>query len=78
MRWEGEDGSSDRVDSEDEELPGEENQWCPLLDLSYHHCVGPVLLQSLGTAGAVRVSGTCMFAILIAPVVRDSITKHLW
>ena len=25
-------------ESEDDEMPGEENQWCALLDASYHPC----------------------------------------
>ena len=34
--------------NEDDELPGEKNQWCALLDASYHHTVRSVLLQYIG------------------------------
>ena len=66
------------ADSEDEELPGIENQWCLSLDLSYHYFVGPQLLGFMAKTDAACVSVTCQFAILIAPKERESITKYVW
>ena len=43
------------ADSEDEELPGIENQWCLSLDLSYHYFVGPQLLGFMAKTDAACV-----------------------
>ena len=36
------------LESEDDEWTGTENHWCPLLDLSYHYAIEPVLLGLMG------------------------------
>ena len=65
------------ADSEDEELPGMENQLCPWHDPSYHYFVGPHLLGFMTKDNTARVSESCQCAISIAPVV--SIVKDfLW
>ena len=64
--------------SEDGEMPEEKNQWCALRDASYHHNVGPVLLQYMGTTSTVSLSATCMFAICIAPVIRVLSDESKW
>ena len=65
-------------ESEDDELPGQKNQWCALLDASYHHNVGPVLLQYMGTTSTVSLSATCMFATCTAPVIRELVGESKW
>ena len=54
-----------------------ENQWCPLLELCFRCTVGCVLLKALGVDIPMRVSDTCMFAIFVAPVNRESQDKFL-
>ena len=64
--------------SSEDELLGEQNQWCPLLELCFHCTVGCVLVKALGVDIPMRVSVTCMFAILNTPVNRESQDKFLW
>ena len=61
--------------SENEFARGEQNQWCPLLEICIHYTVGRVLVQALGVDSAMRVSETYFFAIFIAPVDRESQDK---
>ena len=67
-------------------MPGEPSMWAnssrcahvsALPDASYHHN-GPVVLQYMGTPSTVSPSGTCMFAICIAPVIRGLIDEGKW
>ena len=51
--------------------------WCPLLDLSYHKFLRPRLLKLVEKTDAASMSETCQFAIFIAPVERESITKRV-
>ena len=66
------------VKDEDDKLLGAENQWCPLLDLSYHYFVGPRLLGFMNKVDAAGISRTCQFGIFIAPVERETATEHVW
>ena len=43
-------------DSDDDEMPGEANQWCKLLLLFYHHNIGPKLAKIMGNITAMRIS----------------------
>ena len=54
--------------SSQDELPSEQHQWCPLLELCFHDTVGRVLVKALGVGSATE---TCVFAIFIAPVDRE-------
>ena len=49
----------------DEDVFDASNQWCPLLELCFRHTVGRVLVKALGVDSAMRLSETCMFAMLI-------------
>ena len=62
----------------EDELPGEQNQWCSLQELWFHDTVGRVLVKALGIDRAMRVSERCMFAIFIAPVDREPQNGCLW
>ena len=61
--------------SSEDELLGEQNQWCPVVELCFHCTVGCVLVKASGVRSAMRVSDTCMFAILITPANRESQDK---
>ena len=56
-------------------VSAEENEDDELPDASYHHNVGPVLLQYMGSTSTVSLSATCMFAICIAPVIRELVDE---
>ena len=56
----------------EDELPSEQDQWCPLMELCFHYTVGRVLVKALGVHSTMRVSETCTFAISIARVDRES------
>ena len=47
------------VKGEGDEWLGTENQWCPLLDLSYHYFFGPRLLGIIEKMDAASIPGTC-------------------
>ena len=66
------------VDCQDDRWPAAENQWCPLLDLSYHYFVGPQQLGFMEKIDEASISGTCRFPIFIALVEHETITKHVW
>ena len=57
--------------SSEDELPGEQNQWCSLQELWFHDTVGRVLVKALGVDSAMCVSERCMFAIFVAPADRE-------
>ena len=61
----------------EDERPGTENQKCPLLDLSYHFFIGPVLWRSMEELDSASISATCELGILIAPMERETATKHV-
>ena len=65
-------------DSEDDELPWEKNQWCALLDASFHFNVSSMPLHYMRTTSTTSLSATCMFANCTAPVVRDIIDESKW
>ena len=65
------------MESEDDGWPGQENHWCPLLDLSYHHFIGRSLLGVMEEMDLASLSTTCQFAMFIAPVERETATKHV-
>ena len=69
----------------DSELEGEDDGWSdtdnhrsPLLDLSYHCVFGPLVLGFMGRMDSTSISATCQFAIVIAPVDRETATRHVW
>ena len=64
-------------ESEDDEWLGTENQWCSLLNSSYHYSIGSVLLGCMEELDSASISATCQFAIFIAPVERETATKHV-
>ena len=55
-----------------EQLLGEHNQWCQLLEICFQNTVGRVLVKALGVDSAMRVSKTSMLAILTAASLRTS------
>ena len=63
---------------EDDGWPGAENHWCPLLDLSYHYFIGRSLLGFMEEMDLAIISATSQLAIFIAPVERETATKHVW
>ena len=50
----------------EDELPGEQNQWCPLLEHCFRYTVGRKLVKAIRVVSARYVSGKCMFAIFSA------------
>ena len=64
--------------SEHDEWPGTENQWCFQLDLSYHYAIGLVLLGFMVRWDSTVISATCQFAIFIAPVDSEAATRHVY
>ena len=52
--------------------------WCPLLDLSYHYSIGRVLLGFMEALDSASFLATCLFAMFIALVERETSTKHVW
>ena len=44
----------------EDELHGEQHQWCPLSELCFHFAVGRLLVKALGVDRAIRVSETCV------------------
>ena len=58
--------------STDEEMPGEDNMWCPLLCATYHYYIGERLAQFMCYYSKANVSQTCHFAVFINPIERES------
>ena len=63
--------------STDEEMPGEDNMWCPLLSAAYHYYIGQRLAQFLCYHSKANVSQTCHFAVFISPIERESVARFL-
>ena len=61
--------------STDEEMPGEDNMWCPLLCAAYHYYIGEYLAQYMCYCSRANVSQTCHFAVFINPIERESIDQ---
>ena len=53
---------------------GEANMWHWLFELAYNHELGGALLES-GTWTSARLSATCVFAVIVAPMLGVSIEK---
>ena len=66
------------VEGEDDGWLGTENHRCPLLDFSYHYFVGRRPLRFMDEMDVAIVLATCQLAIFIAPVERETATKHVW
>ena len=66
------------LSDEDESMPGANNMWVPLLDMAYHFNVGPFFASFLGNSCLARLAASCHFAVLVAPVARDSVEEFLW
>ena len=64
-------------DSDDEEMPGEANQWCNLLQIPFTDNTGPKLLKIMGITTAMRISETFSFTIFIAPVIPTAIDENM-
>ena len=58
--------------SSDEELPGQSNIWCLLLEAAYHHSIGGCLPMSMCHGTKAVLSQTCHFALFVNPVARAS------
>ena len=65
------------VEGEEDGWLSTENRWCPLLDLSYHYFIGRSLLEYMEEMDLAIKSATCRFAIFVAPVERETATKHV-
>ena len=63
------------VSSDESEAPGEANVWHWLFELAYHHEFGGALLESWVWTSAARLSASCMFAVMVAPMPRASVEK---
>ena len=66
------------VEGEDDEWLSTESHWCLLLDLSYQYFSVRLLLELMEEMDLASFSATCQLAIFIAPVERESATKHRW
>ena len=74
----GEEQCDSEVESENDGWLGMENHWCPLLDLSYHFVVGP-LVGIFGKDGLSEFfSNSSVCQKFIAPIERHTITEHVW
>ena len=73
----GEERCDSQLESEDDGWPGTENHWCPLLELSYHDVIGPLLTGFMGRTDSTSTSATCQLAIFIAPVDRDTAMRRV-
>ena len=58
--------------SSDEELPGQSDMWCPLLEAAYHHSIGGYLAMNMCHGSMAALSQTCHFALCVNPVARAS------
>ena len=62
--------------SSDEELQGQSNMWCPLLEAAYHS-IGGYLAMSTCHSSKAALSQSCHFALFVSPVARSS-TKQFF
>ena len=58
--------------SSDEELPGQSNMWCALLEAAYHHSIGAFLAMNMCHTSKAALSQPCHFALFATPVARSS------
>ena len=66
------DGMYSGTSSSEDEMPGEDNMWNPLLCTAYHYYNGVRMAQFMNYCSKANISQTCHFAVFLNPVERES------